>query len=42
MGSGTTAVVAKKLNRDYVGYELVKEYVEMANKRLDSIGDKNE
>lgn len=42
MGSGTTAVVAKKLNRDYIGYELVEEYVDMANKRLDSIGDKNE
>jgi len=34
MGSGTSAVVAKKLGRDYVGYEINKEYIEIANKRL--------
>lgn len=34
MGSGTTAVVAKKLNRNYVGYELNIDYLNMANKRL--------
>lgn len=34
MGAGTTAVVAKKLNRNYIGFELNKEYVELANKRL--------
>ena len=34
MGSGTTAVVAKKLNRYYIGYEIVEEYVKMAEKRL--------
>ena len=34
MGSGTVALVAKKLNRDYLGIELNPEYVEMANKRL--------
>lgn len=37
MGSGTTAVVAKKFNRYYIGYEIVKEYVEMAEKRLKSL-----
>lgn len=42
MGSGTTAVVAKKLNRNYIGYELIKEYVDIAKKRLDSIGGLNE
>lgn len=34
MGSGTTAVVAKKLKRNYIGYELVEEYIDMANERL--------
>lgn len=34
MGSGTTAVVAKKLGRQYVGYELEPEYIKIAEKRL--------
>ena len=34
MGSGTTANVAKKLGRNYVGYETNKEYIDIANKRL--------
>ncbi len=34
MGSGTTAVAAKQLNRYFVGIELVPEYVEMACKRV--------
>ena len=34
MGSGTTAAVAKKLNRNYIGYETEKEYIEMANERI--------
>ncbi len=34
MGSGTTAVVAKKLGRKYVGYEVEKEYLEIAERRL--------
>jgi site-specific DNA-methyltransferase (adenine-specific) len=38
MGAGTTAVVARKLNRNYIGIELNPGYVEMANKRLS--GDK--
>lgn len=36
MGSGTTAVVAKKLNRKYLGYELEEEYIQIANQRLDN------
>lgn len=35
MGAGTTALVARKLNRNYIGFELNKEYVEIANKRLE-------
>ncbi len=38
MGSGTTAVVAKKLGRQFIGFELNPEYVEMANKRLAGVG----
>jgi DNA modification methylase len=34
MGSGTTAVVSKKLGRYYVGYEIHKKYIDIANKRL--------
>ena len=34
MGSGTVALVAKKLNRDYIGIELNPEYVEMARIRV--------
>lgn len=34
MGAGTTALVARKLNRNYVGMELNPSYVEIANNRL--------
>lgn len=34
MGAGTTALVARKLHRNFVGIELNPEYVEIANKRL--------
>lgn len=34
LGSGTSLVVAKKLGRSYIGYEIVKDYVEMSKKRL--------
>jgi len=34
VGSGTTAVVAKKLNRTYIGIDSLKEYCEIAEKRL--------
>lgn len=34
VGSGTTAVAAKKLNRVYIGIEINPEYVDIANKRL--------
>ena len=34
MGSGTTAVVCKQLNRNFIGFEISKEYVELAQKRL--------
>jgi len=34
VGSGTTCVVANKLNRKYLGFELNPEYVEIGKKRL--------
>ena len=34
MGSGTTAYVAKQLNRRWIGSEISTEYCEMINKRL--------
>ena len=34
MGSGTTAVVARKLGRHFIGIELNKDYIEIAKKRL--------
>lgn len=37
MGAGTTAVVAKKLGRDYIGIELNPEYIKIAEKRIANI-----
>jgi DNA modification methylase len=34
MGSGTTAIVAKKLNRNYIGSEISTEYCILAKSRL--------
>lgn len=34
MGSGTTAVAAMRLGREFVGIEISSEYCEMANKRI--------
>lgn len=34
MGAGTTAMVARKLNRNYVGFELNPEYIRIAQNRL--------
>ena len=34
VGSGTTCVAAKKLERRYIGIEVSSEYVQIANKRL--------
>ncbi len=37
IGSGTTAAVAKRLNRHYIGFELNREYVLIAEKRIDGV-----
>ena len=34
MGSGTTAVACLELNRKLIGFEISKEYCDIANKRL--------
>lgn len=34
MGAGTTALVAKKLNRNYIGIELNPDYIKIAEKRI--------
>ena len=40
IGAGTTAVVAKKLNRNWLGIELNPEYIKIANKRISEIPDR--
>jgi DNA modification methylase len=37
LGSGTTCVAAKELNRQYIGFEIDKQYYEIAKKRLNGI-----
>ena len=34
MGSGTTAIAALKSNRNYVGFEISKKYIELINTRI--------
>lgn len=38
MGSGTTALVAKKLGLNYIGFELNPDYIKIAQKRLKKVG----
>ncbi len=37
MGSGSTAIAAKLIGRQYVGYEISDEYCALAQKRLASL-----
>lgn len=37
IGAGTTAIVAKKQSKGYVGIEIKQEYIDMANKRIKKI-----
>jgi site-specific DNA-methyltransferase (adenine-specific) len=39
MGSGTTAVAASRLNRNFIGFEREPEYVKIANQRLENVLD---
>ncbi|MCC6680506.1 MAG: site-specific DNA-methyltransferase [Phycisphaeraceae bacterium] len=42
MGSGTTAVASKTLDRRYVGFELEPTYIRMAEERLGSISNETQ
>ena len=35
MGSGTTALSAKKLKRDFIGIDIAKEYCKISQERLE-------
>jgi len=37
IGAGTTAVVAKKQGKRYIGIEIKQEYIDMANKRIRAV-----
>lgn len=37
MGSGTTGVVTKKQNKNYIGIELNRDYIDIANNRINKI-----
>jgi len=41
MGSGTTAMVAKRLGRNYLGFELNPDYVKMAEERIEKVIEDN-
>jgi len=41
MGSGTTAVSALKLNRNFIGYDISEEYVKNSNNRVNNIMNQN-
>lgn len=37
MGSGTTAKASKNLQRNYIGFEIAPNYIELANRRLNDV-----
>jgi site-specific DNA-methyltransferase (adenine-specific) len=41
MGSGTTAIVSTKLNRNYIGFELNPEYIDLATDRIRNYFNRN-
>ena len=40
MGSGTTAVAAKQLNRNFLGFEISEEYCKIIEKRLNALPER--
>lgn len=38
-GSGTTCKMAKKLNRNYIGIEVAKEYCDIAEQRINAVNE---
>jgi len=41
VGSGTTCVAAKKLNRHYIGFDISEEYVDISQRRLAELDHQN-
>lgn len=41
-GIGTTCVVAKKMNRNYIGFDIIKEYIDVCENRLMETGENEE
>ena len=37
MGTGTTGVAAKMIGRNYIGFELQNEYIELAESRISKV-----
>ena len=37
MGSGSTGVAAKRLNRNFVGFEIREDYFNIAKERIDNV-----
>lgn len=42
VGSGTTAIAAKKNNRNYIGIDINKEYIDLTNSRLSKVTPYND
>ena len=42
MGSGTTAIAAKKNKRDFIGIDISSQYVEMAKERINEMKKQND
>ncbi len=38
LGTGTTAIVSKRMNRNYIGSEISKEYFQISKKKLKEVG----
>ncbi|MFH1307650.1 MAG: DNA methyltransferase [archaeon] len=39
IGAGTTAIAAKRLGMDYLGFDLNKDYIKIANRRVAKYGN---
>ena len=38
LGTGTTAIVAKKMKRKFIGSEILKDYCKIAKRKLNEVG----
>ena len=37
MGSGTTALASREMNRQFIGFEIDEKYIDLANQRLSQL-----